>query len=460
MHHRARNAPHLLEALVDELESLPADQAGDVAAQQLLTGLGLDHMRELHLGLAQREHAVLHDRAGLADILTAEDVDVAGDGAQQRLGDRAAGGVVADLVAAADTPNDDAGAVVGVALRRLADLAGRSAGDLGCPLGGALAHVVPDFLHRGADLDLIAIQQRDGVILGSPQLVGNVFASVTALIGKPNDGLAGGLVPADEVLEAGVSGDLIATDELLGLCVDEERRIGPVLQERLVVEAVGQDRLDPGEHDGQVGAGTRLDPVIAVTRHLDALGIDHDQTRTHGLGQHLLVQTPCRALRAVLLVGVDAPQHDAVGVEDGRRQRELDLEAADRHVDGVDPAPANLTGIQQVAGIAEQIREAAAGPQMAGAVGALSDRQGLGAVFLPQRVEALRDLVKRLLVGNLLPLAGAALAHALESVVHAILVVVELDHALAMLAHALAHDRVLLLVGADLVDRAVGVDAD
>ena len=68
-------------------------------------------------------------------------------------------------------------------------------------------------------------------------------------------------------------------------------------------------------------------------------------------------------------------------------------------------------------------------------------------MLVDELLELLGNLLDGLVIGYLLPLVLAALAHALERVVDTLGMVVELDGALATLAQTVAQHRALVVVG-------------
>ena len=190
----------------------------------------------------------------------------------------------------------------------------------------------------------------------------------------------------------------------------------------------------------------------------DAHRVDHDH-----LGGPVLVHrraalddAPQRRLGGVGLGAALAPVDDRVRLLRRGRHHRFHGPAHHGHVQGVVPAPADGAGVHHVAGVAQQVREAAARPQVVRAVGALGRHERLGAVLVDEPLELLGDLLDGLVVGYLLPLVLAALARALERVVDALGMVMELDGALAPLAQAVAQHRTFVVVGPQLHQTARG----
>ena len=250
----------------------------------------------------------------------------------------------------------------------------------------------------------------------------------------------------------------IAADQFARVLADQERRVGPVADKLVVPQLLLEDDVEPCERNGAVGAGVGLQPDVGSGGAVDAGRVDVDV-----LGGLVLVHVdaaahgaPQRAFGGVCLRPALAPVDDRASRVGRDGHDGLDGPADHGHVERVVPAPADGAGVDDVAGVAEQVEEARARPQVVGAVGSLGGEQSLRAVFLLQGEQLGGNLVDRLLPGNLLPAVLALLADALHGVVDALRMVVELDGLLALLAEAIAYDAALVLVGAHL-DQASGL---
>ena len=144
--------------------------------------------------------------------------------------------------------------------------------------------------------------------------------------------------------------------------------------------------------------------------------------------------------------GIATPEHHEVGALPVR------LVGAEAAVGaGLQPHVGAVADGAVAAGVgtAEQVRELVVQVRL-GAVRTLEEAERLGAVLVPQRSQALRHLVERLIPGDLLPFALAALARALERLLQAVGVVLEV------------FPTILLQAGAHvaLVVRVVGIALD
>ena len=218
--------------------------------------------------------------------------------------------------------------------------------------------------------------------------------------------------------------------------------MAPLVHELVVVEILLDDHVDHAERERRVGTGTDLQEQVGMLGHLTVARIDDDELRAallHVLERPLPVQKLGRG-------GVATPQHHEVGALPVR------LVGAEAAVGaGLQPHVGAVADSAVAAGVgaAEQVRELVVQVRL-GAVRAFEEAESLGAVLVAQLGQALGHLVERLVPGDLLPLALAALTRALERSLQAVGIVLEVLPAILLQAGA----HVALVV------RIVGVALD
>ena len=255
--------------------------------------------------------------------------------------------------------------------------------------------------------------------------------------------------------------ELVEAHKLASVLADQEGGVGPVANELVIPQLLLEDDVEPCEGDCAVSAGIGLQPDVCSCGAVDTGGVDVDV-----LGGVVLVDfdaaahgAPQRTLGSVGFRPALAPVDDCAGIRGGDGHDCLDGPTNHSHVQGVVPAPADSARVNNVAGVAKEIEEARACPQVIGAVRALGGEQGLGAVLLLKCHELGGNLVNRLFPGDLFPLVLALLANALHAVVDALGMVVELDCFFALATEAVAENGALLFVRAHLYQAAgLGVD--
>ena len=220
-------------------------------------------------------------------------------------------------------------------------------------------------------------------------------------------------------LIGGYPGDLghLLGRVVLGALLELLEPHAPLVHELVVVEILLDDHVDPAECERRVGAGADLQEQIGLLGHLAEARVDD-----HELGAALLAvrvhPVPQKRLRCD---GVAAPQHYEVGVHPVRL---IGAEAAVGA--GLEPHVAGVADGAVAARVraAEQVRELVVQPAPR-ARRALGEGERLGPVLVAQLGQLVGYLVERLVPGDLLPLAAAALAHALERLLQAVRVVHE-----------------------------------
>lgn len=260
--------------------------------------------------------------------------------------------------------------------------------------------------------------------------------------------------------------DIARTQQLVRVGAEEEHGVGPVLQEVLVIELLANDVVHPGKAYQAIGVGIGLQPLVGLPGLGDADGINDDELRGIGLVDRRASRddAPEGRLGCIGLLAALAPVDNRVRLLWGCWHHGLDGPSDHGHVERVVPAPADGARIDDVAGIAQEVGETAARPQMIRAVGTLGGDECLGAIFVDECLKLLGDFLDGLIVGNLLPLVLATLANTLERMIDALGVIMELDRALALLAQAVAEHGALRVIAPELHEPAgfrvdTGIDA-
>ena len=185
--------------------------------------------------------------------------------------------------------------------------------------------------------------------------------------------------------------------------------VAPLAHELPVDQALVDDGVQHGQRERGVGAGTQRQPQVGLGGRLGVARVhDHDL-------QAVLLQVGV-AVHAAQRggTGVHAPEDEALGAGEVRLERRPAGHAGLGHERG-DPAQ---KGVVEAVRRAELVQEAAARP-VVGARRAARRGHGLGAALVLDLVEAVGNLLDRLVVRDLLPLALALGTHALQRVVDA-----------------------------------------
>ena len=372
----------------------------------------------------------------------------------------------------------------GVDLRSALDGFGRHAGDLGDLFGRVLGHACGEVLPHGLDLGLaavlqlhleLAVQRRiDGRVergrIGNPtlahaghQMLLHAFvagrglaprlAFPQAAVGVEVGHAVVQVVPHHELvrvavflqvafleqarldlaLAAGEAVDLVAGG--LYIVANQERRVGPLLGEQVVVQIVVDQHVQPAHGHGTVGAGTQVQPDVGLLAQIGHARVHHDVRVgllgdvDHGTARVIVVRklrtgAPGRIhLRATDRLHPRCLHH---GVQRGGEEaRALAHLPRDAHVRAADQ-------------LAERaIREHA--PDTAGARHA---EDGLSAIAVHRLLQLLGDGAHRLVPADAHPtgIVLAAGVRALHGMVQAVGVIRRLQRRLAlaaMVAHGL-----------------------
>ena len=187
-----------------------------------------------------------------------------------------------------------------------------------------------------------------------------------------------------------------------------------VLREEVVVDQVlGDHDIGAGVHERRIGTGTHGDPLVGMNgRRVGVARVDDDDLRAGLLQAHHVVVGRAAAGH-LRLAAVVAEQHDELGV--GHVRRAVGLAAA------VEPRQSladlgrgiRAVGLQEAAVDAGEALHEVADVAVLHAGGVLHEHR-LGAVLVEHLLVGLGDGIERLVPGDLLELALAALAHALE----------------------------------------------
>ena len=222
-----------------------------------------------------------------------------------------------------------------------------------------------------------------------------------------------------------------------------------VLDEGAVVQVLAQDHVGHRQRDRALGAGMRLEPLVAAARR-----VRHAHVERHELG-------------AVVEAGLDDAFHQVQAalvrfVEIGAEVQEVaatlgvdrfPVRLAQAHVIGRALVRRAQGAVVQQHRRADRVQEARELGRVARA--ALVDRHALRVPVGDALADARRDLVVRFVPRDALPQALAPLAHALEGIQQAFRVGVDRGAALALRArHEVAEVRVER-IAADLDDLAV-----
>ena len=212
----------------------------------------------------------------------------------------------------------------------------------------------------------------------------------------------------------------------------------PLLDERLVVELLLDHHVDEAQRERAVRPRPHGEVEVGARGGLRDARVDHDQ-----LGAlRLAVLEPLPGGRR-RLGRVRAPDHDALA--DARVGRLVDRVPAVDGGLGDELADAAVPALTDEVRGAEVAGEAPARPVARPLVRAAERRDRLGAVARADLAELGGDLVERLLPGDPLPLVLAAGADALQRVVEAVGVIVQLDAGGALDAELALRDGVLLV---------------
>ena len=185
--------------------------------------------------------------------------------------------------------------------------------------------------------------------------------------------------------------------------------VAPLADELVVGHALVDDGVQQRERERGVGAGTQREPQVGLRGGLGITRINHDDLQTLLLQVGVAVHAAERGG-----AGVEAPQDErASGAQIGLERRPAG-NAGLGH-EGGDPAQKRVV---ETVRRAEQVQEATAG-EVIGARRSAGGGDGLGAAFRFDLVESIGNLLDGLIVRDLLPLALALLADALERMVDA-----------------------------------------
>ena len=382
----------------------------------------------------------------------------------------------------------------GVDLRGALDRFGRHAGDLGDLLGRVLGHACGEVLPHGLDLGLaavlqlhleFAVQRRvDSRIergrIGNPALahagqqvllhtlmagrrLAPRLAFPQAAVGVEVGHAVVQVVPHHELvriavflqvafleqarlhltLAAGEAVDLVAGR--LHVVANQERRVGPLLGEQVVVQVVVDQHVQPAHGHGAVGAGAQVKPDVGLLAQVCHTRIDHDVRVgllgdvDHGTAGVVVVRklrtgTPgCVYLRAADRLHPRCLHH---GVQRGGEEaRALAHLPRDAHVRAAD-----------------QLAERAVCEHAPDAAGARHAEDGFSAVAVHRLLQFLGDGAHRLIPADAHPtgIVLTACVRALHGVVQTVGVVRRLQRRLAfaaMVAHGM--ERALVAFRAD-----------
>ena len=361
--------------------------------------------------LEERAASPVHVGVGLADV--------AGDG--RELDEGAHGQVAVPVAVGALGAAQAAGRLGDVEVGQLHDVLGRDladlAGSLGRPGLERLDKQLVAGLHghgRTVNLDLeLAVE---GGAVGHDASLGHVGVELNRRIGglvlsrdgSNGHGRAGSLVPHQVVLAV--------HDVHLGLDVYQEGKVGVVADVVLVNMALVDDALHHGKNHRGVGAGADRNPPVSLGGGAGETRVDHDELGAGFLG----VKDEVHVLHVGLSV-VAAEHDDALGalhvlplvglLHDVERGKVRQVHGQVAH----DAEVGDLGGV-------EGVRHHVAVLLMAHAVvaGHAEERVRLGAVGVHVVLHLLVDELESLIPGDALELAGAALAHTLHGVLHAV----------------------------------------
>ena len=241
--------------------------------------------------------------------------------------------------------------------------------------------------------------------------------------------------------------------------VDEERQIGPILHEGLVVGLLVDDVADPREHEGAIGAGAHRQPDISLGGLGRQIRIDHNGFHPEIRARIYQAMTAMGRLGGV---GLASPQHEyALGVVAPLAIKLGVVHNAHPAIDivhiyaAVEPnrrrgneisGHSTLTGTRgQGVAASERVVETPRLPFDIGTATPASTPVGVRAVLFDSRCNLLARKVGGLVPGNRLPLVLAPIAHPLHGMQHMARAVDRLNLGEALQAHTA------------LVERAVGV---
>ena len=185
--------------------------------------------------------------------------------------------------------------------------------------------------------------------------------------------------------------------------------VAPVLDELEVVEELVDDDVEHRERERGVRTGAQRQPQVGLARGLGETRVDVDDLHAGQLQVGVAVHGGQRGRARVHAPKDEALRAAEVGLERGP--------AGDDRFGHERRNPAKQRVMETVRR-AELVQEAAASP-VVGTRGAARRGHGLGAGFGLDLVEALSDLLDRLIVRDLLPFVLALLTGALERVVDA-----------------------------------------
>ena len=185
--------------------------------------------------------------------------------------------------------------------------------------------------------------------------------------------------------------------------------VAPLVHEVEVIQALVDDGAQHGQRQRRVGAGAQGQPQVGLGGRLGIAGVDDDDLQAGLLQVGVAVHAAQRGGARV-----HAPKYQALrGAQVGLEGRPAG-HAGFRHERG-DPAQQRVV---EAVRRAELVEEAAASP-VVGARRAARRGHGLGAAFGLDLVELVGHFLNSLVVRDLLPLALALFAHALERMVDA-----------------------------------------
>ena len=316
----------------------------------------------------------------------------------------------------------------GVGAGRLADHLGRGPAHLAGALGRPFVHARLQGLPHGGHWRLGAVGQlHHGMVVHVLVDAGGVNVHERARV----------LVEHKHALGVAALFHQRPVQRHVGPLDEQHRRVGELLGELVIVEALVHDDVQP--RHGQIGVRSRPQSheVVGLGRQrVLEERVDHDELRS-------AVAAAAHLARGVGGLGphrVRAPEHDAVGVieiapvEGGEHavlQKRLHHHGHEANV------ARRQAVVHAAAGVARPTR-----PLVGAAAGALAVGDGLGAVLGRERFHPLLQPVERLVPGDALPLPRAALALASQRPAQPLRVVQDLRRRKPLAAHAALAARV------------------
>ena len=189
---------------------------------------------------------------------------------------------------------------------RPANLAGRHPGDGLRPLRGIASRELPEQLQGGPAADRLPVGAGEAVGPGQRGLDSVLAVPAVDAVGRRISALA---IPDEEALRVSGRGEVLPGQQLSSILPHQERSVGPVADEVLVVETLLEQYVDHAQSERAVGARPDWHPQVGFAGERRLARINDDQLGAACCGQ----ADPHRHGRPGR-PRVEAPQQDAAGM--------------------------------------------------------------------------------------------------------------------------------------------------